>query len=288
METTANLFEYINTPYSEFNKCAFQLFLENRKKKAFVDDELPLAIFYHIFVLVIKYEKNVFSFIEEYTTYIEAYQLTFQQETIIYSFAKKFFSISPRSISSYFTDATQFAAYFKMLEEIAVESQMEVAGNDVSATALHIINMQVLRLQEDIEREPLEQRMKLIATLVKIIAQYQKLTAPAKTKPVTATKNKPQLTNENAATQLAPAHIPAQIINENEPQQAAVALITTHEQPAPIPENTIDNIAGNNIATPAITPSDIESIIAATQKTHSPTQTTTHTPPSGQQLNIAA
>ena len=255
METTANLFEYINTPYSEFNKCAFQLFLENRKKKAFADDELPLAIFSHIFVLVTKYEKNVFSFIEEYTTYIEAYNLTFQQEMIIYSFAKKIFSIPPRN--SYFADATQFAAYFKMLEEIAVESQMEAAGNDVSATALHIINMQVLKLQEEIEREPLEQRMKLIATLVKIITQYQKLTAPAKTKPETINKNKPQITTENVVAPLTISHIPApaQIINEKEPLQAAASLTTTHEQPAQQPENSTNNTntntAGNNTATPS-------------------------------------
>ncbi|MBC7552496.1 MAG: hypothetical protein H7257_00805 [Taibaiella sp.] len=55
-----------------------------------------------------------------------------------------------------------------------------MAEQDIFTTTNEIIQKQIIKISAEMERQPLETRMKMLASLVRILAQYKKASEPKK------------------------------------------------------------------------------------------------------------
>ncbi|MBC7553232.1 MAG: hypothetical protein H7257_04580, partial [Taibaiella sp.] len=215
MSIQPDINHFIQTANLTFNKFAFKLYLNNVKAKTFADTERALTIFKFICDLMCETGGLLFTFIQGYEAYLSKANLTDEENRFICRILKEYleFLIAKKTAADYLECYNDYLDYFTALQEIATEKLQakQLAEKDIITTTHEIIGRQILSISAEMELLPAEKRMKMLASLVRILAQYQKASEPKKTgtkPPVTKTQSTDSTylnshTNGSATTEVA-------------------------------------------------------------------------------------
>ncbi|MBC7552865.1 MAG: hypothetical protein H7257_02690 [Taibaiella sp.] len=173
----------INSNHETFNRHAFGLYLNNTKNTVFADVELLLTVFKTVFEMINEAEMIFFSFVSAYETFTRVKGLTAPQKLLICTAVKNLLQAINDAPASpeYKAYYHMYLAYFTAQEEIAATEQRRntLAEGNVMATACTLVQEQILKIAEEANALPVEKRVRTVAALLRILAQYKKLTEPA-------------------------------------------------------------------------------------------------------------
>ena len=209
--------KYSEGTYGIFPKVALDFYLQNLRTKYFPDVAKGMFIIRYLHDLMKPEEIDEYQFMEHCINFLASQNLNALQEHAVIVATKKFITMltTGRNINLSYHYKETFLPFFTMLEgeALARKWQNEAVEKDVKEDVHQVIKQQLLRLSEEINGLPTEKKAKVLATLVRTLAQYERLTAPPK--PGKTTKTKPTPKTET---------IEAQPATENQSQQPAPAF----------------------------------------------------------------
>ncbi len=188
-----NLTQYVEKAPATFQKMTLELYLENLRSRHFPQVATAVRIFRFLYDLMMQRTANVFSFMEECGEYLKAQQLTPAQEHCILSITCRYLQETIKMrLPSYDPEFERsYLPFFTTLLDLATDAKRSetVKETDVKAASHEAIKIQLLVLVEEMKTLPIEKRIKVLSTLVRTLAQYEKLTQPANPKPRAAKKS---------------------------------------------------------------------------------------------------
>ncbi len=178
--TSGDLNQYVYNTNSPFQKAAMELYLENARLHLFPDVARPLIILRYMYDVTSEQQHDLFLFMDNVNEYIRLHRLTAHQQYFVLKITRKYLeNLSKTTMVINFPQLhTLSLPFFTLLEEAAATEyrKQESLETDSKAQALEALKIQLLVLSEDIHLLPIEKRVKVLATLVRLLAQYEKLT----------------------------------------------------------------------------------------------------------------
>ncbi len=199
---TNKLTELVKNTSTFFQKFALELYLENLRHKYFPDVAHAFQILKHLANLLEKQSTDIFETMEQSMQFLNAQNLNTDQEHAVLKAIKNYVQLAVwRRLPSYNPEfETTYLPFFTQLEEIALQKKLDknITEEDAKESAHKVVQKQLLLLSEEINGLPTEKRIKMLSTLVRTLAQYERLTAPpkpAKTKTVNPATMKQESNN---------------------------------------------------------------------------------------------
>lgn len=183
MKTEPNLKAYITTSSADFNRQALWLFLENSKRRLFADDATPMMMLNGIMQNMDVFREDVFGFAAGFENMTQQETLSLDQRLLIARAAKNYLSDATkpsRGAGAYLKD---YLRYFITLEEriMAEIEQTRMSAGGIVGVLTSIMQAQMAKLPDEIAALTTPQKVKVIASLCKLLPEYNKLGNPPQT-----------------------------------------------------------------------------------------------------------